>query len=332
MIFDPPTRPRRRLWARLVWPLLIIAAVVLAVVVSVAGEETRTELEYLEQIHAQANDISRSGDALRDVVSRLERIERNEFETVIAGIEEDLSVGLELVDEEPPIASLLPVRALYAEALQTWNRGVEGYAASVLTAADEPQSVVVVDNMADALAEMRAGDNAYRRMVEAMEREDIPGPLSPMPDVTMMPSEGRLVTLSISYVDSARSETNELALRPGLAVSQIVADPPWEVNPEGQAVIPATSSVVFSVVVSNVGNVASEAVPLVLEVLGGPDIIRMMSDIAPLNPEQQVTVVFEPIDVEPGALYQVRAALAVTGADSSFDDNERAVDFTVNEE
>lgn len=317
--------------SRLIWPLLVALAVVLAVVISATGEETRTELEYLEQVHAQASDLARSGSALRDVVSRLQRIGRTEFVTVLEGVREDLTTGLELTEDEAPITSLIAVNALYREALETWERGVEGYSAAVLEAADDPESTVAVDSMAEALAEIRAGDNAYRRMVVAMGRDDIPDPLSPMPDVVLLPAEGSLLSLAVSYVDSARSENNSLALRPGLAVSMVVSEPEWQVNPEGRAVVPATGAVTFSVVVTNRGNVMSEPVPLVLELIGGPELIRMTEDITPLDPAQQVTVVFDEIGVESGGIYEVRATLVATGNDASFEDNEISVEFEVNQ-
>lgn len=332
MIFDPPTRSRRRVLRRLIWSLLVVVVVVLAVVVATAGEETRTELEYLEQIHSQATDIASSGNALRDVVSRLQRIERTEFVTVIQGIQEDLDAGLELVEQEPPITSLVSVHALYREALETWDRGIAGYSAAVLEAADDPESAVVVDSVADALAEIRAGDSAYASMVEAMARDDVPEPLSPMPDVTLMPAEGTLVSLAVSYVDSARSENSRLALRPGLSVSQVAPEPEWQINPEGSAVVPTTDSITFSVVVTNVGNVRSETVPLILELIGGPELVRLTDEVSPLAPNQQVTVVFDEVAVQPGGIYEVRAALAATGNDSSFEDNEITVEFVVNEE
>lgn len=332
MIFDPPTRPRRKFWSRLIWALLLGAVIILALVVSAAGDETRTELDYLGQISDQATEIARSGDALRDVVSRLQRIERTEFETVIDGIQEDLDAGLALVAEEPSVRSLMPVQVLYTQALESWDRGVNGFSQAVLEAADDPESVVVVDNMADSLAELRAGDNAYEGMLEAMSGDDVPGPLSPMPEILMMPAEGSLVSLSVSYIDSARSENSELALRPGLRVSMITSDPEWQMNPEDQAVMPATESATFSVVVSNVGNVRSNAETLVFELLGGPESIRVDEEIDPLSPNQQVTVLFEDIPLEPGLLYRARAVLAITGGDASFEDNEIIVEFTVNEE
>lgn len=332
MIFDPPTRTRRRALSRLIWPLLVAVAVVLAVVISVTGDETRTELEYLEQVQAQASDLARGGSAFRDVVSRLQRIGRTELITVVEGVREDLAAGLDLAEGEAPITSLIAVNALYREALETWDRGMEGFSAAVLEAADDPESTVAVDNMAGALADIRAGDNAYRRMVEAMGRDDVPEPLSPMPDVVLLPAEGSLLSLAVSYVDSARSDNNRLALRPGLAVSMVVSEPEWQVNPGGQAVVPATGAITFSVVVTNRGNIMSEPVPLLLELIGGPELIRMTEDITPLDPAQQVTVVFDEVGVEPGGIYEVRATLVATGNDSSFEDNEISVEFAVNEE
>lgn len=332
MIFDPPTRSRRRLLVRLIWPLLIVIAVILAVVVSAAGEETRVELDYLKSIQSQSADLARSGDALRDVISRLQRIDRTEFVTVVDGIRDDLAAGLALTEQDAPIPSLIGVHALYREALETWESGVAAFAAGVLVAADEPENPAAVDAVAEGLAEIRAGDRAYARMVDAMGREDVPEPLAPMPAVTLMPAEGRLLSLADSYVDSARSENSELGLRPGLAVSQVIADPEWQVNPDDQAVMPATTAATFSVVVSNVGNIRSETIPLVLELIGGPEPIRITDQLLPLEPGQQMTLVFEPITVEPGTVYEVRATLAATGNDSSFDDNEIAVEFRVNEE
>lgn len=319
------------MWGRLIWPLLIVVAVILAVVVSAAGEETRTELDYLSQVHSQSSELAKSGDALRAVVSRLQRIERTEFVTVIDGISEDLAAGLLLTEQDPPIPSLISVRALYREALETWERGLSGLSESILTAADDPENMGVVDAVADSLAELRAGDAAYARMVEAMSRQDVPEPLSPMPSVTLMPADGRLLSLAVSYVDSARSDNSGLALRPGLSVSQVVSDPEWEVNPDGHAVVPSATTVTFSVVISNSGNVRSEPVPLVLEMIGGPDVVRITEEVAPLEPGQQVTVVFDEVAVEPGGLYEVRATLVVTGNDVSFEDNEIGVEFSVNE-
>ena len=181
-----------------------------------------------------------------------------------------------------------------------WAAGVEGFEAAVLLAADEPQNTSVVDAMADSLAELRAGDGLYIDLIAEMGRQDLPQPPAPMAEVVMMPAEGSLVSLSVSYIDSARSPNSELALRPGLAVSMIVANPRWQVDPTDQAVLPATESVTFSVVITNVGNVVSAEDNLVVTLTGGPDQLRVQVPLDPLEPDQQMTVVVEPMAVEPG--------------------------------
>ena len=318
--------------ARYVLLVLVGIAVIVSLIVSASGDETRVELEYLEEMQSQTVEISKGGDALRDVVSRLQRIDRTEFVTVIDGIREDLAVALAFVEEVPPTISLSPVRSMYRQALRTWDAGVEEYGLSVLAAADNPESLLVVDTMADALAEMRAGDTFYADLLVEMRRVDIPNPLTPMSAVVLMPAEGSLVSLSVSYIDSARSPNSGLALRPGLAVSMVVSDPDWQVNlSNDQVVVPTTDSIVFSVVVTNVGNVASRAEPLVLTLTGGPEQIREQAEIAPLQPNQQVTIIFDPLEVEPGGIYQVAAVLVITGEDSNRDDNQIRVQFIVNE-
>ncbi len=311
--------------------LLIVVgvAVVVGLIVSASGDETRAELDYLEEMQSQAVEISKGGDALRDVVSRLQRIDRTEFVTVIDGIMEDLAVGLAFVEDAPPTPSLTPVRSMYRQVLRTWEGGVEGYGVSVLEAADSPDSLLVVDTMADSLAELRAGDTFYADLVVEMRRIDIPNPLTPMPAVVLMPAEGSLVSLSVSYIDSARSPNSGLALRPGLAVSQIVSDPEWQVDPSDQVVVPITDSIVFSVVVTNVGNVASGVEALVLTLTGGPEQIREQAEVAALQPNQQVTIIFDALEVESGGIYEVAAILAITGDDSNANDNEIRVQFTV---
>ena len=311
--------------------VLVGIAVIIALIVSASGDETRVELEYLEDIQSQAIEISKSATALREVVSRLQRIDRTEFVTAIDGVREDLAVGLAFVEEAPLAPSLAPVRSIYRQALMTWDAGVEGYGSSVLAAADNPDNPLVVDTIADALAEIRAGDALYADLVVEMRRADIPNPLTAMPAVMVMPARGSLVSLSVSYIDSARSPDSGLALRPGLAVSMIVADPEWQVNPSDQVVVPTTDSIVFSVVVTNLGNVASEAETLVLTLTGGPGQIRQEAELAPLQPNKQVTIIFDPLEVEPGGIYEAAAVLEITGQDLDDSDNEIRVQFTVNE-
>jgi hypothetical protein len=178
---------------------------------------------------------------------------------------------------------------------------------------------------------MRSGDDLYETMVEEMQREDVPEPVAPMPDIMIMPTDGQLFDLARLYVAAARSPNNGIALRPGLAVSSVIPQPEWTVDPEGQVVVPNTESIIFSVVISNGGNVVSIEELLRLSVEGDAEPFAQELPVAPLQPGQQTTVVFDSVPVQAGGVYRVVATLIVSGNDQDFDDNEIIVDFTVNE-
>jgi hypothetical protein len=330
MMLDTP-RPRKRALGRFLWPILITAAALIAVAVSSAGRDTRADLEYLNAIQEHAVALSTRGDALREVSSRLARIDRTELMTVVDGIQADLAIGQEFVAEEPPSSALFAVNALYRQALDAWNAGIGGYASALLSAADDPSNAVAVDNIANSLAELRAGDRLYLTLVEEMARQDVPDAAAPMPAVVLIPADGDLFSLSQAYAEAARAPTNGLALRPGLSVSQVVSVPQWEVDPDDVVVLPATDTVTFEVVISNLGNVISTPATVRLVLIGGEEPVTLDQQVIALQPDALTSVAFEDIAVDPGGQYQVTAALIGLGADVDPTDNEITVDFTVNE-
>lgn len=302
-----------------------------AFAVSGAGQETRDDLEYINVLHEQATDIASAAAAFSDVVARLSVIDRVEFVTVIDSLRADLARGLELVALGPPSQELVATNALYEQSLMAWSAGVSGFGSGILVAADDVSDPLVVDNVANALAELRAGDTLYLALVAEIEGEDVQSPPAPMPGITLMPAEGGLASLSRAYVEAARSPNNGLTLRPGLGLAQLISNPEWVVDPDDQVVIPATDTVVFSVVVTNSGNVASAEEHLVLTLIGGPEEVVVTEVVPPLQATEQTTIVFNPFPVEVGLVYEVDAELELTGIDSSFEDNAISVVFTVNE-
>ena len=330
VIIDTP-RPRKRVLGRLLWPILITAAALIAVGVSSAGRDTRADLEYLNTIQEQAVALSTRGDALRDVISRLARIDRTELVTLVDSTRADLAVGREFAAQDPPSSSLFAVNALYRQALGAWEAGIGGYASGLLAAADDPSSTVVVDNIANSLAQLRAGDRLYQDLVEEMARQDVPDAAAPMPIVVLMPADGELFSISSAYAEAARSPNSGLALRPGLSVSQLATIPQWEVDPDHVVVLPSTDSVTFEVVISNLGNVLSTPSTLRLVLTGGAEAVTLDQEVSPLQPDAQTSVSFEDVPVEPGGQYRVTATLVGLAADIDMTDNEISVDFTVNE-
>jgi hypothetical protein len=317
---------------RLLWPAVITAAAVVAVVVSGAGTDTRAELEYLGIVHDQAADLAVGGDSLRVVISRLSRIERTELVTATDAIRADLETAMSHAEAGPPSTSLIAANALYRQAIGAWTVGLSGFTSAILAAADDSNSTVVIDNIANALVELRAGDRLYADLLRELEREEVPAPVGLMPEVVMVPAEGELLSLSLAYVEAARSVNSGIALRPGLTVSQIVSEPVWIVDPTDQPVIPATDTVSFSVVVTNLGNVVSVAEPIDLTLSGPSDPVVLTELVPALEPGAQTTVRFEDLEVDEGASYEVVAELKVLSDDLDFEDNMLRVLFSVNED
>lgn len=315
---------------RLLWPILIVAAVVIAVVVASAGEQTRVQLEYLDEIRSQVTELSKSGAGISDVMARMRDVDRAEFTTLFEGVQEDLAVATAFVADEPPTRDLIPVWALYRQTVQAWSDGVSGLAASILIAADNPGELGVDALVSDALADLRAGDNLFADLKVEFEREEIPDPVSPLLDVRLSPAEGGLGSLASSYVAAARASTNGLGLRPSLRISQVVTDPLWQISVDREPVVPTTDEIVFSVVVTNSGNVQSQTESLELTLSGGEEPALAQAEVPALQPNGQTTVVFQPLPVEAGGSYEVVVELVVSGLDADRDDNVKTVKFTVN--
>jgi hypothetical protein len=306
-------------------------ALIIAVVVTAAGEETRTELEYLDEIRGQATALARSGAAIKQMMPRLREIGRDEFTTVMDSATNDIDVALSLVGSEPPVDSLIPIWSLYRQAVAAWDSGVSTLSSAILQAADQPDDATVANLIGDGLADLRAGDELFDVLRSEVEREEIPDPITPLTDVNLFPADsGGLASLAGTYVAAARASTNNLGLLPGLRVSQVLADPDWDVSVEDEVVIPFTETVVFSVVVTNVGNVASEPGTLSLELMGGEVPVRATAQLPALDPSGQTTIQFEPMEVAPDTAYQVTGELIVDGPDSDPSDNRQSTTFTVN--
>lgn len=317
---------------RYLLPALVVAAVTVAAVVSAAGEETRTELEYLESIRTHAEKLAPRGNSIADVMSRLDEIERDEFTTVFDSMEAELEEARSFVSEEPPTDSLIPVWALYRQAVSAWHEGVRGLSEAILQAADDLEDVTVTNSTADALGSLCVGDALFQDLKAEFQREEIPKPVSPPMDVVLCPTEAGLVSQSASYVNTVRRSTAQLGLRPGLRVSQVVSDPSWDINVEDQAVVPATETIAFSAVITNTGNVASKPESVTMEFTGGEEPIVATAAVPPLEPRGQTTIQFDPLEVVPDTLYEVLVKLELSNPDSDMTDNEKRVQFTVNTE
>ncbi len=332
MTFEIPSRPRRRLVGRLILPLLVAGLVVLGIVITAAGAETRAQIDYLDRLSERASLLADGPVALTGVISRLATISRVEFTTAMDGLIEDLDAAAEVLAEEPPNRAVLPVRALYRQAVNAWREGVSGVSVALLQAADNPNDPAPVDQLVVALSMLQVGDEVWAELLLDVETDDVPDPLRPFPEIAMTPTGGAALDVALGYIGAARAETNTLGLRPGIKVSSLLSDPEWHVDAQDQVVVPVTDQVVFSVVVTNVGNITTEAETLILTVGGGPEPVQLQLPVEPLAPERQVTLTFDPVTVEPGGVYEVVAEITVDTPDLDLTDNRIAVQFHVGAE
>ena len=330
MVFDLPRR-RKRAWRWLV-PTLLVAVALIALSASGEGSDTREDLEYLNQMSAQIEQIALGGGSLRGVATRLSSIDRPELVTVTDELRTDIAAALEFAEQEPPSVELFAVRSLYRLALRAWNSGVGDFGEGILAAADNPELTDPVGAISNSIVSLRAGDRLFSDLQDEVDRLDVPDPIPPFRTVTLSPGDGQAVTLAVSYSLAARSSTNTLALRPGLAVSQLIATPEWQLNPEDIVVMPATEEATFSVVVSNTGNLVSLEEQLNLTFASAGEPIELTAVVPPLAAGAQTTIEFEPIPVISGETYKVRAEIVVTDIDASFEDNVIEVTFRVNSE
>ena len=301
----------------------------MALAVTSSGDETREELGYLEQIQTQVADLARDGESLRGSLNRLREIERSEFNAVFDSLATDLAVAREFASVEPPTDSLQAVWSLYRLTLDAWTSGTQILQEAVLRAADNPDDNLAVNLITDGLAELRTGDELFVDLQELFERAETPEPLAPLAPAQLAPNVSGLASLAASYTTAARAETNQLGLRPGLTMSQILSNPEWTVDANEEAVTVFTETIEISGVITNSGNVASPVESLLLTLTGQDEPIRVQAEVPVLEPGAQTTVVFDPIDVEPDVTYLVRLELIVSGADADASDNALEVEFRI---
>jgi hypothetical protein len=313
-------------------PALLVAIALIALSASGAGSDTREDLEYLNQMSAQIEQIALGGDSLRGVATRLNSIDRPELVVVVDELLADIATALEFAELEPPSVELFAVRSLYRLALRSWNSGVADFGDGILAAADNPDQTDPVGAISNSIVSLRSGDRLFSDLLDEVDRLDVPDPIPPFRDVTLSPGDGQAVTLAVSYSLAARSSTNTLALRPGLGVSQLIAAPEWQLNPDDIVVMPATEEAVFSVVMSNTGNLVSVEEQVNLTFASGGEPIELSAVVPPLAAGAQTTITFEPIPVVPGETYEVTVEVVVTDIDANFEDNVIVVTFRVNNE
>ncbi|MFP3916049.1 MAG: hypothetical protein ACLFWM_14310 [Actinomycetota bacterium] len=329
-MFDSPRRRRRR---RIIWPLIITLVVAVGVLVATAGGDARSTIGYLEDVQISSLRVSRAGANLSGLVGDLSRVDRSEFQSVVAGVTESLDEASEVAEREAPDPELLGAMALFRLAVDSWTRGIEGFSDAILQAADDPSDEEVVDELASAVVSVRAGDSIYDALLEEFAREDVPAPVAEMPEVRLLPVDTPITVLAPAWVSASRSEASGLPMRPSVRIEQVNTSPEWVQNSEGTLVVPAVSDTIdVLAVVGNGGNTATEEGSVTLT-LTGPEgeEVELTDSVEPIEPGASTSIAFRGLAVSPGSFYELVVELDPHGPDAHPQDNRHSTGFLVNE-
>lgn len=288
---------------------------------------------YAEEVREQAAAIGQLVPSFQALILELGSTDRilldDTIDEVVATIE---SVRVAATEMTPPEAAA-DVPVVFELATGAWIRGLEQFRIALLRAADEPTPIGVESDVIDALVELRVGDVLYAQMVERLAAADIPPPVGPIPSITFFPSTFPMSGTAATLVAFAAADGSPLALNAVLGIEQVTTDPAWIVDVTDALVIENTSTLVVKVVVSNTGNTNSQATTVGVELVSNDGVLQTrVLDLPLLAAQSTTTLSTDPLDVTPGALYELLVGLPIANVDQTDSALGRRFEFRINEQ
>lgn len=321
-------RPRSR-GHRYVWPLAITLVVLAGLGLARINERAAESVEYMEGIRQSAEALVTPGASLVALGDRIGQVDRAEFLTVTEGVELALAGAALIVEESPTNPELLGAASLYRVAVDTWFDGVNLLSDGVVELADG--SPAGADRLYLGLQEIAAGDRLYQQLREELDRDDVPQPITPLPELVFLSAEIGPGALARLYLVAASGSNSLLALRADLAISSVMANPEWVANTSGELVVRETDLITIGVVVANNGNAPAPLQTLDVELVSPEGQEIRNAEIPELNPGAQTTVTIPDLAVVPGANYQLQVRLVLTITDADPSNNAQTFGFSINE-
>jgi hypothetical protein len=325
VITDRP-RSRRR---RFLWPLLLSAVVLAALVLARINDQATAAVNHLDDIRQSANQLVTAAAAFGSLSEDIATMDRAAFQTITDSVLAELDAAGRVVSEPPASGNLVGAATLYRLTVSAWRSGVVSFAAGVIEMAD--QGGTGEERIYAGLQEVAAGDVLYLRFLEELDRPEVPDPIASMPGLRFLPTTITPVSLARLYATAAGAQNSLLALRADLAVGQVTSRPELVTNPDGDLVVSSAELLTVDVVVANRGNVDAPPQMLNLELLSPEGVDNRTVGVPELSPGGQTTVTIEDLAVVPGQTYQLGVALALTVADGDPTNNAISLTFIVNE-
>ncbi len=313
MVYPPTVRRRRR--RRLLWTLVVGSVLVLIAVLVVQLRTDRRRVgDYLEVAHAAAQTYKELAIDVEMIVTDLEGQQRP---TVLATLEDAVAAAAEadrrLAEAEPPSASG-SVGGFMAAASASWKDSLALFQSTLAQLLDAPEDRAMAAQLDDVFLDMRVGDRAYDRFLDAVGQLDDELVGFTFPEVAFVPA-GSAIVYDAELLSGRILAMAELSARHDVAVADISFLPQPVGDDQGVPVIPAGEGLEAQVTVINRGNEPEAAVAFELVLLrldGGSSVASESREIEVLEPGQAQTLSFTELPVEQGVMYELiaRAALA----------------------
>jgi hypothetical protein len=329
----PTDIPRRRGRRRIYVVLSIITVIALLMLaVSRQRNDTRDSIAYLVEADSTVNtyqDLAREFQA--QILGDLRTVNREDVEALVAQYVADARQKSNALAEMTVSSSVAPAAAALDLAISSWNAGLESFAPGLLGIVDHPTSDATVEALAGSLAQLRAGDAAYKAFMGAVDelRTEMDLPVD-FPEVAFLPSGplGYLYGITDAVAGAAGLE-----LRRDLEVSAIKLDPKEVKDDNGDLILPATDSIVVEASVRNSGNQPESdlVVSVTLQDSAGAVVGQFTDRVNTLDPRASTTVDFDPLSVATGRTYTMTVSVAVLPNEVDVENNVKQISIRINE-
>lgn len=317
------------------WWLIPIAVIIgLAVLAGTLRSETRELVAYFDTV----GPLLEGQEAMSDTFGALVRedfqtIEREDFATLVGAMETDIRSAQAELDAFPTPDRAVAANALLLEALDAWISGLEAFETGVLAAADDPISPLPIDQLSQAIIQLRVGDSVYSRFLDRSTelRTDLDVEIGDFPVIAYAENEPALT--SGEFVARFVRTASSLGVRSDVAILSVVFDPPATggTTTDGADIFPETESILLQATVSNVGNQDEKGIVLRMTLLSaaGALVSELNSEQVDLPAGEATSLSFGPLAVVPGQRYRLFLDLEATPEEVLLDNNGIEMPFVV---
>ncbi len=322
MVYPPPLRRRRR--RRLFWLLLAGSAVVLiGVLVVQLRTERRRVGDYLDVAIGAAETYK---DLAADVEVIVTDIERRDRQSLLATLQEAVAAAdaaHRTLREAPPPSGAGAVSGYMLSASDAWRDALALLESTLTQLLDNPEDRARVALLETAFLDMRVGDRAYLRFLEAVAELDEEMVAFPFPEVSFVPPDTEIV-YDGDLLAGRILAMAELSARHDVAIADISFLPAPVGDEQGVPVVPASDTFEAQVTVINRGNEPEEAIQLevlLVQLQGATSVASESLVIEELGPGEAQTLSFADLPVERGVMYELVARAPITD-DADAESNE----------